>query len=75
VRLTELHADLVALRAALSDELLAISRIEDATTLVHDAAAREDLRRLADDRKASAAMLLRHIARLDPKFGERITAG
>mgnify|MGYP000991024584 CR=1 FL=1 len=74
MRLTDLHHDLTALRQNLADELVAISRLEGQTLSLTDERTREELRRLADEKKAHAATLLRQIMRLDPKFGERVTA-
>ena len=72
MRLTDLHRDLAALRQDLADELVAISRLEGQTYDLTDEQTREELRRLADEKKAHAATLIRLIARLDPKFGERL---
>jgi hypothetical protein len=68
VRLTELHSDLVALRADLAEELLAINRLESQTFDLVDDDVREELRRLADEKKAHALVLLGLLQRLDPKF-------
>ena len=72
MRLTELHENLHALRAGLAEELHAISRLEGQMSRLTDDGAQEELRRIADEKKGHAAALLRHIARLDPKFGERL---
>ena len=72
MRLTELHQDLSALRSDLAAELEAINRLESGTFTLHDEAAREEVRRIADEKKAHAAALLKQIERLDPKFGERV---
>ncbi len=69
MRLTELHSDLVALRADLAEELLAINRLESQTFDLVDDDVREELRRLADEKKAHALVLLGLLQRLDPKFG------
>ncbi len=72
MRLTELHHDLVALRADLAEELLAINRLESQTFDLVDDDVREELRRLADEKKAHALVLLGLLQRLDPKFaGQR----
>jgi hypothetical protein len=71
VRLTELHSDLVALRADLAEELLAINRLESQTFDLVDDDVREELRRLADEKKAHALVLLGLLQRLDPKFATR----
>ena len=72
MRLTELHSDLVALRADLAEELLAINRLESQTFDLVDDDVREELRRLADEKKAHALVLLGLLQRLDPKFaGQR----
>jgi rubrerythrin len=68
MRLTELHDDLTALRADLAAELEAISRLEAQTFSLNDEEAREDVRRIADEKKAHAASLIRQLERLDPKF-------
>ncbi len=72
MRLTELHQNLHALRGSLAEELHAISRLEGQMGGLTDGEAQEELRRIADEKKGHAAALLRHIARLDPKFGERL---
>jgi hypothetical protein len=72
MRLTELHDDLVALRADLAAELEAISRLEARTFSLTDEEAREELRRIADEKKAHAAALARQLERLDPKFAEHL---
>lgn len=71
MRLTELHSDLVALRADLAEELLAINRLESQTFDLVDDDVREELRRLADEKKAHALVLLGLLQRLDPKFANR----
>ena len=71
MRLTELHQDLAELRANLGAELEAISRLESQTFTLTDEEAREEVRRIADEKKGHAAALLRQIERLDPKFAER----
>ena len=68
----ELQQDLAVLRGDLAEELQAISRLEAHTLGLNDHDAREELRRLADEKKAHAASLLRHVERLDPKFAERL---
>jgi hypothetical protein len=72
MRLTELHQNLAELRADLASELEAISRLESQTFTLTDEEAREEVRRIADEKKAHAAAMLRLIARLDPKFAERL---
>ena len=72
MRLTELQQNLLALRTSLAEELHAISRLEGQMASLTDDEAQEELRRIADDKKGHAAALLRQIARLDPKFGERL---
>ena len=69
MRLTELHHDLVALRTDLAEELLAINRLEAQTFDLVDEDVREELRRLADEKKTHALALLALLQRLDPKFG------
>jgi hypothetical protein len=72
MRLTELHQNLAELRGDLAAELEAITRLESQTFTLTDEDAREEVRRIADEKKAHAAALLRHIERLDPKFAERL---
>jgi hypothetical protein len=74
MRLTELHQDLSELRSDLAAELEAINRLESQTFTLTDDGAREEVRRIADEKKAHAASLLRQIERLDPKFAERVRA-
>ena len=71
MRLTELHQDLSELRSNLAAELEAINRLESQTFTLTDDDAREEVRRIADEKKGHAASLLRQIERLDPKFAER----
>ncbi len=72
MRLTELQHNLLALRSSLAEELQSISRLEGQMAALTDDEAQEELRRIADEKKGHAAALLRQIARLDPKFGERL---
>ena len=72
MRISDLHETLVALRHDLAEELAAISRLEGQASEIGDAEAREALRRLADEKKEHAATLVRTIARLDTRFGERL---
>jgi hypothetical protein len=72
MRLTELHQDLSELRTNLAAELEAINRLESQTFTLTDDDAREEVRRIADEKKGHAASLLRQIERLDPKFAERV---
>lgn len=72
MRLTELHQNLAAIRADLAAELEAITRLESQTFTLTDEEAREEVRRIADEKKAHAAALIRVVERLDPKFGERL---
>ena len=72
MRLTELHQDLSELRSNLAAELVAINRLESQTFTLTDDDAREEVRRIADEKKGHAASLLRQIERLDPKFAERV---
>ena len=58
----------MALRADLAEELLAINRLESQTFDLVDDDVREELRRLADEKKAHALVLLGLLQRLDPKF-------
>ena len=52
----------------------AINRLESQTFTLTDDDAREEVRRIADEKKGHAASLLRQIERLDPKFAERVRA-
>ena len=72
MRLTELHQNLAELRGDLAAELEAITRLESQTFTLTDELAREEVRRIADEKKAHAAAILRQIERLDPKFAERV---
>lgn len=74
MRLTELHQDLSELRSNLAAELEGINRLESQTFTLTDDDAREEVRRIADEKKGHAASLLRQIERLDPKFAERVRA-
>jgi rubrerythrin len=72
MRLTDLHHDLDLLRGDVAAELEAVTRLESQTSTLHDEDAREEVRRIADEKKAHVAALLRQIERLDPKFSERL---
>jgi rubrerythrin len=72
MRLTELAADLEALRTDIADELLAINRYEQQTFTVTDEEARETLARILDERKQHVALLLSQLRRLDPKQREKL---
>ena len=72
MRLTELHADLQALRENLADELLAINRYEEQAFSLADEDAKEHVQRIVDDKKEHVARLLRVIQRLDVKQREAI---
>jgi len=65
MRLTELHADLQALRENLADELLAINRYEEQAFSLSDEEAKEHVQRIVDEKKEHVARLLRVIQRLD----------
>ena len=66
------HQDLSELRSNLAAELEAINRLESQTFTLTDDDAREEVRRIADEKKAHAGgSLLHQIERLDPKFAER----
>ena len=70
--LTELHADLQALRENLADELLAINRYEEQAFSLSDEEAKEHVQRIVDEKKEHVARLLRVIQRLDVKQREAI---
>ena len=72
MRLTELHADLQALRENLADELLAINRYEEQAFSLSDEEAKEHVQRIVDEKKEHVARLLRVIQRLDVKQREAI---
>jgi len=72
MRLTELAADLEALRADLAEELAAISRYESQTLSLTDEEARDVVARILDDKKEHAAVLLTQLRRLDPKLREKL---
>ena len=72
MRLTELAADLQALRADLAEELLAINRYESQTFSLADEEARDAVARVLDDKKAHVAVLLGQLRRLDVKQREKL---
>jgi rubrerythrin len=72
MRLTELAADLEALRTDIADELLAINRYEQQTFTLTDEEARETIARVLDERKQHVALLLGQLRRLDPKQREKL---
>jgi rubrerythrin len=72
MRLTELAADLEALRTDIADELLAINRYEQQTFTLTDEEARETVARILDERKQHVALLLGQLRRLDPKQREKL---
>ena len=72
MRLTELAADLQALRADLAEELLAINRYEAQTISLADEEARDVVARVLDDKKEHVAVLLGQLRRLDVKQREKL---
>ena len=72
MRLTELAADLEALRADLAEELLAINRYESQTFTLADEQARDAVARVLDEKKQHAAVLLAQLRRLDVKQREKL---
>ena len=72
MRLTELAADLEALRADLAEELLSINRYEAQTYVLNDAEVRDALAHLLDEKKQHVASLLGQLRRLDPKQAEKL---
>ena len=72
MRLTELTADLQALRENLADELLAINRYEEQAFSLSDEDAKEHVQRIVEDKKEHVARLLRVIQRLDVKQREAV---
>jgi hypothetical protein len=75
MRLTELAADLEALRADLAEELLAINRYESQTFTLADEQARDAVARVLDEKKQHAAVLLAQLRRLDVKQREKLDRG
>ena len=72
MRLTELAADLQALRADLAEELLAINRYEAQTISLADEEARDVVARVLDEKKEHVAVLLGQLRRLDVKQREKL---
>jgi hypothetical protein len=72
VRLTELAADLEALRADIAEELLSINRYEAQTHVLNDSEVRDALAHLLDEKKQHVALLLAQLRRLDPKQAEKL---
>jgi hypothetical protein len=72
VRLTELAADLEALRADLAEELVSINRYEAQTHVLNDAEVRDAIAHLLDEKKHHVALLLAQLRRLDPKQAEKL---
>jgi hypothetical protein len=67
MRLTELTADLQALRQNLADELEAINRYEAQAYTLADEHAKEVVQRIVDDKKEHVARLLEVLRQLDVK--------
>jgi rubrerythrin len=72
MRLTELTADLQALRENLADELMAINHYEEQTFSLSDEDAKEAVQRIVEDKKDHVARLLRLLQKLDVKQREKI---
>ena len=72
MRLTELAADLEALRADIAEELLAINRYEAQTFSLADEETRDVVARVLDDKKEHVAVLLGQLRRLDVKQREKL---
>jgi hypothetical protein len=72
MRLTELAADLEALRSDLAEELLAINRYEAQTFTLADEEARDAVARVLDDKKQHVGVLLAQLRRLDVKQREKL---
>jgi hypothetical protein len=72
LRLTELAADLEALRADLAEELVSINRYEAQTHVLNDAEVRDAIAHLLDEKKQHVALLLAQLRRLDPKQAEKL---
>jgi hypothetical protein len=71
VRLTELTADLQALRENLAHELESINRYEAQVFTLSDEQAKEVVQRIVDDEKEHVARLFEVLRRLDVKQRER----
>jgi hypothetical protein len=71
VRLTELTADLQALRQNLAHELESINRYEAQAFTLSDEHAKEVVQRIVDDKKEHVARLLEVLRALDVKQRER----
>jgi rubrerythrin len=71
VRLTELTADLQALRQNLAHELESINRYEAQAFSLSDEHAKEVVQRIVDDEKEHVARLLEVLRALDVKQRER----
>ncbi|HLK42204.1 MAG TPA: hypothetical protein VKV34_02595 [Thermoleophilia bacterium] len=71
MRLTELTADLQALRDNLAEELRAINRYEAQAYSLSDERAKEVVQRIADEKKEHVARLHRLLLDLDVKQREK----
>jgi rubrerythrin len=71
VRLTELTADLQALRQNLALELESINRYEAQAFTLSDEHAKEVVQRIVDDEKEHVSRLLEVLRKLDVKQRER----
>jgi rubrerythrin len=72
MRLTELTADLQALRENIADELASINRYEAQAFTLADEEAKEVVQRIVEEEKEHVARLLRLLERLDVKQREAL---
>jgi rubrerythrin len=72
MRLTELTADLQALRENIADELASINRYEAQAFTLADEEAKEVVQRIVEEEKEHVARLVRLLERLDVKQREAL---
>jgi rubrerythrin len=72
MRLTELTADLQALRENIADELASINRYEAQAFTLADEEAKEVVQRIVEEEKEHVARLVRLLGRLDVKQREAL---
>jgi rubrerythrin len=72
MRLTELTADLQALRENIADELASINRYEAQAFTLADEEAKEVVQRIVEEEKEHVARLMRLLERLDVKQREAL---
>jgi rubrerythrin len=72
MRLTELTADLQALRENIADELASINRYEAQAFTLADEEAKEVVQRIVEEEKEHVARLVRVLERLDVKQREAL---